>query len=84
MILCVLHQVILLAPCGDADVQMLIFNADGSEAGACGNATRCVTSLWLSQHPHLASISIRTRFGDPANRRVWFEHSLIFVVGLDC
>jgi diaminopimelate epimerase len=30
---------------GVADAAMRIFNADGSEVGACGNATRCVASL---------------------------------------
>jgi diaminopimelate epimerase len=32
-------------PGSDADVFMRIRNADGSEAGACGNATRCVARL---------------------------------------
>jgi diaminopimelate epimerase len=35
-------QFIVLRSCNDADVFMHIINADGSEAGACGNATRCV------------------------------------------
>jgi len=30
---------------GVADAAMRIFNADGSEVGACGNATRCVAAL---------------------------------------
>jgi len=30
---------------GAADAVMRIFNADGSPAGACGNATRCVAAL---------------------------------------
>lgn len=34
--------IVMESPQGDADVFMRIFNADGSEAGACGNATRCV------------------------------------------
>jgi diaminopimelate epimerase len=40
-------QLILLEPPPDpsADVFMRIYNPDGSEAGACGNATRCVA--WL-------------------------------------
>jgi diaminopimelate epimerase len=35
-------QVIVLGPSTQADVQMRIFNADGGEVEACGNATRCV------------------------------------------
>ena len=38
-------QLILLEPSAIADVKMRIFNADGSEVGACGNATRCVATL---------------------------------------
>ena len=38
-------QLILLEPSAIADARMRIFNADGGEVGACGNATRCVVSL---------------------------------------
>ena len=38
-------QLILLEPSAVADVKMRIFNADGGEVEACGNATRCVVSL---------------------------------------
>ncbi|KPF86164.1 diaminopimelate epimerase [alpha proteobacterium AAP38] len=40
-------QLILIEPPQDraADIFMRILNPDGSEAGACGNATRCVASL---------------------------------------
>src|SRR5262249_25964751 len=31
-----------------ADVYMRIFNADGNEVGACGNATRCIGSMLAS------------------------------------
>jgi len=44
-------QLIVLAPPQDdrADVFMHIFNADGSMAGACGNATRCVARLLFEE-----------------------------------
>jgi len=32
-----------------ADVFMRIYNPDGSESGACGNATRCVASLVMAE-----------------------------------
>lgn len=35
-------QLILIEPSDMADVRMRIFNADGSEVEACGNATRCI------------------------------------------
>jgi diaminopimelate epimerase len=38
-------QVIVMEPSKQADVFMRIFNADGSESGSCGNATRCIA--WL-------------------------------------
>lgn len=38
-------QVIVLENSDHASVFMRIYNADGSEAEACGNATRCVASL---------------------------------------
>ena len=38
-------QVILLAPSDAADFRMRIFNSDGSEVEACGNATRAVAIL---------------------------------------
>lgn len=34
---------------GEADVFMRIFNPDGGEAGACGNATRCVASVVMDE-----------------------------------
>ncbi|KUR71614.1 diaminopimelate epimerase [Novosphingobium fuchskuhlense] len=38
-------QLIVLEPSTEADVRMRIFNADGSEVEACGNATRAVGML---------------------------------------
>ncbi|MBL27292.1 MAG: diaminopimelate epimerase [Rhodospirillaceae bacterium] len=41
-------QLIVLEPSDDADVFMRIYNADGGEVGACGNAARCVG--WVVLH----------------------------------
>ena len=38
-------QLIVLEPSDEADVFMRIYNSDGSQAEACGNASRCVASL---------------------------------------
>ena len=38
-------QLIVIEPSSTADVRMRIFNSDGSEVEACGNAARCVTLL---------------------------------------
>ena len=42
-------QVIAMEPSLSGDVFMRIWNRDGSEAGACGNATRCVAWLALEE-----------------------------------
>jgi diaminopimelate epimerase len=45
-----------------ADVLMRIFNADGTEAGACGNATRCIGYL-LADEFKRSDCTIETREG---------------------
>ena len=57
-------------PRTDADLLMRIRNPDGSEAGACGNATRCVAELLFEQNGRPYQV-IRTVSGDlPAERLV--------------
>jgi diaminopimelate epimerase len=48
---------------GGADVFMRIRNPDGSEAGACGNATRCIGSL-VADERNVARVVVRTIAGD--------------------
>ncbi len=55
-------QVVALEPSERADVFMRIFNADGSEVGACGNVTRCVAVLLAEQTGRAAS-AIETAAG---------------------
>lgn len=38
-------QLIVLGACDNADTEMRIYNRDGGEVEACGNAARCVASL---------------------------------------
>src|SRR3972149_1196048 len=42
-------QIIALEPSRKADVFMRIWNADGGEVGACGNAARCVAALLAAE-----------------------------------
>jgi len=44
-------QLILIEPARDpkADAMMRIYNADGGEVAACGNATRCIARLLMDQ-----------------------------------
>ena len=42
-------QLIIMEPSQKADLFMRIYNGDGSESGACGNATRCVADLYMNE-----------------------------------
>ena len=57
-------QFIVMEPGGDgADVFMRIRNPDGSEAGACGNATRCIAAL-VADEAGRDRVVVRTIAGD--------------------
>jgi len=50
-------QLVLLKASQVADVRVEFYNGDGSQSGACGNATRCVASLLMMQSEgHTATI----------------------------
>jgi diaminopimelate epimerase len=53
---------------GSDTAMMLIWNADGSEAGACGNAARCVADLLMEERT-ADSISFGSPSGPLAARR---------------
>jgi diaminopimelate epimerase len=55
-------QIIALEPSQHADVFMRIWNADGGEVGACGNAARCVAALIAAERGGDA-VSIETESG---------------------
>ncbi|PYD55920.1 diaminopimelate epimerase [Komagataeibacter xylinus] len=57
-------QFVILRPaCAEgADVFVRFFNADGSESGACGNASRCVADL-VARESGRTSIGLQTRAG---------------------
>jgi diaminopimelate epimerase len=55
--------IILEPPPAGADVFMRIHNPDGSEAGACGNATRCIASL-IAAETGKPRVVVRTISGD--------------------
>lgn len=46
----------------DADVDLLFWNADGSTAGACGNATRCIAA-WEMARLGTTTLTLRTERG---------------------
>ncbi len=55
-------QLIILAPSKEADVFMRIYNADGGQVDACGNATRCVVGL-LEEELERLPVTIQTNAG---------------------
>lgn len=55
-------QLIVLEPSARADATMRIFNPDGGEVGACGNATRCIGQL-LAREKGATEAVIETRAG---------------------
>ncbi|MFL5256718.1 MAG: diaminopimelate epimerase, partial [Rhodopila sp.] len=63
-------QLIVLQPATPGcDVFMRIWNPDGSEAGACGNATRCVADI-LFRETQAGAATIRTISGELPARRL--------------
>lgn len=57
-------QLLVMEPAGgaDADIFMRIYNTDGSEAEACGNGTRCVAHLLMTENG-ADQCAIQTRRG---------------------
>jgi len=53
-------QLIVLEPSDKADAFMRIYNSDGSQVGACGNAARCI-ALLLAQETGRPEIAIETQ-----------------------
>jgi diaminopimelate epimerase len=55
-------QVIFVEDTSNGDFNVRFFNADGSEAEACGNGTRCVAKLLMDQN-ETQVVSLRTAGG---------------------
>ena len=55
-------QLVALEPSDKADLFMRIYNADGGEVGACGNAARCVAALVAAERGR-PEVSIDTEAG---------------------
>ncbi|MCL6609660.1 MAG: diaminopimelate epimerase [Geminicoccaceae bacterium] len=61
-------QLVAIAPSERADARLLFFNADGSEAGACGNGTRCASWLLMLEGDR-EELVLETRAGTLKARR---------------
>ncbi len=56
-------QLALIEPgAGDAYARLVFYNSDGSTAGACGNATRCI-ARYLMDEAGLAEVTLTTERG---------------------
>ena len=55
-------QLVVIAEADDADARVTFWNPDGSTAGACGNATRCVADL-LMRETGRDAVMLRSDFG---------------------
>ncbi|MFN3614915.1 MAG: diaminopimelate epimerase [Rubrimonas sp.] len=54
-------QLVVISDSPDADAGVTFWNGDGSTAGACGNATRCVASLLMDGDRR--AVTLRSAFG---------------------
>lgn len=52
-------QLATIATSDEADARVVFYNADGSRAGACGNATRCV-ARWLMNQTGKTTLTLRS------------------------
>jgi diaminopimelate epimerase len=66
----------------DADVFMRIYNPDGSEAQACGNATRCVASLLMDER-EADDVTIQTVAGLLESQKVGRGANGLPVISVD-
>ncbi len=55
---------VVILPSDTADFRMRMFNADGSEAEMCGNASRCIAKYVFDRHlTHESTITLETKAG---------------------
>lgn len=55
-------QLAVIGNCDAADLELTFFNADGSKAGACGNATRCIANYEMAR-THRSELLLQTERG---------------------
>ena len=73
-------QLIIMNNSEDSDADLIFYNSDGSESGACGNGTRCVAYL-ISEENNKKEIILRTKSG-VLNSKILDKNLVETVIGI--
>ena len=73
-------QLIIMNHSDESDADLIFYNSDGSESGACGNGTRCVAYL-ISEENNKKEIILRTKSG-VLNSKILDKNLVETVIGI--
>ena len=73
-------QLIIINHSEKSDADLIFYNSDGSESGACGNGTRCVAYL-ISEENNKKEIILRTKSG-VLNSKILDKNLVETVIGI--
>ena len=73
-------QLIIMNHSEETDADLIFYNSDGSESGACGNGTRCVAYL-ISEENNKKEIILRTKSG-VLNSKILDKNLVETVIGI--
>tara|TARA_B000000437_G_scaffold156204_1_gene114490 strand:+ start:790 stop:1614 length:825 start_codon:yes stop_codon:yes gene_type:complete len=73
-------QLIIMNHSEESDADLIFYNSDGSESGACGNGTRCVAYL-ISEENNKKEIILRTKSGF-LNSKILDKNLVETVIGI--
>ena len=73
-------QLIIMNHSDESDADLIFYNSDGSESGACGNGTRCVAYL-ISEEINKKEINLRTKSG-VLNSKILDKNLVETVIGI--
>ena len=73
-------QLIIMNHSEESDADLIFYNSDGSESGACGNGTRCVAYL-ISEENNKKKIILKTKSG-VLNSKILDKNLVETVIGI--
>ena len=73
-------QLIIMNQSEESDADLIFYNSDGSESGACGNGTRCVAYL-ISEENNKKEVILRTKSGF-LNSKILDKNLVETVIGI--